>query len=81
MKRIGTLLTAFVLAMSMFGAAACGEGGGCGGPTEEELDSQAQSTTQQVTTTCGAGTRLVGNTCVRNATTPVQTQSATTLGN
>lgn len=79
MKRYGTFLSAFVFAMSLFGAAACsGAGGGCGGATEEELDEQAKSVTQNVTTTCGSGTHLEGNTCVKNAQT--QTQKVTTLG-
>lgn len=86
MKHIGMILSAFVFGMSVFGSAACsGAGGGCGGETEESLEEQTRSSTQKITTTCGGGTHLVGNTCVRN--TPVQTQSQTqtqtqtTLGN
>lgn len=78
MKR---MLSATVFSMALFGATACGSGGsGCGGgETEESLDQQTQSATQQVTTTCGPGTHLEGSTCVRNA--QAQTQRATTLGN
>ncbi|MDX6771122.1 MAG: hypothetical protein SF051_16450 [Elusimicrobiota bacterium] len=78
MKSLSTVVGAFVLAMSVFGAVACSGGGSGCGPTEEELNEQAESSTNQITTTCGPGTRLEGNTCVRN-TQPVQTQ-ATTLG-
>ncbi len=79
MKRYGTLLSAFVFAMSLFGAAACqGGGGGCGGETEESLDEEAKSKTQVLTTTCGGGTHLEGNVCVKNASS--QTQKVTTLG-
>lgn len=80
MKRITTtLIPALIVGASLFGAAACGgSGSGCG-PTEEELDEQAKSKTQQVTTTCGPGTHLEGTVCVRNS--QPATQSATTLGN
>ncbi len=79
MKRFSVLIPAFVLGMSLFGAVACSGGGSGCGPTEEELDEQATSATQRITTTCGPGTRLEGNTCVRNVT-QTQTQSVTTLG-
>lgn len=69
MKRISTLIPALFVGLSLFGAAACSGGGSGCGPTEEELDEQTKSKTQQITTTCGAGTHLEGNTCVRNAQT------------
>jgi hypothetical protein len=78
MKRISASIAIGVLGMSLFGAAACSGAGGSGcGPTEEELDAQATSATQTNRVTCGPGTHLDGNTCVRNT---VQTQSVTTLG-
>lgn len=80
MKRISLIGLGLLLAASCLGAAACGQGGqGCGGPTEQELDEQARSKTQQITTTCGPGTHLEGTVCVRNTQTTGTT--ATTLGN
>jgi hypothetical protein len=82
--RLSILGPAAVLAFSLISVTGCSGGGtGCG-PTEEELDEQARAGTQRVTVTCGPGTRLEGNVCVRNGgtgTTGTTTTQPTTLGN
>lgn len=67
MKRISALVSTFVFGAALFGASACSMGAGSGcGPTEAELDEQATNVTNRTVVTCGPGTHLEGNTCVRN---------------
>lgn len=70
MRATSLLLCAVTFAAAL-GAAACQDAGasGCGGPTEAELDELAKATTNPVTTTCGPGTKLVGNVCEKVTTT------------
>lgn len=85
MKRLALLGPLTVLTLSLAAVTGCGgSGGGSGcGPSEEELDEQARSGTQRVTTTCGPGTRLEGNVCVRTGSSGATStqQQPTTLGN
>lgn len=81
--RLSILGPAAVLAFSLISVTGCtGAGSGCG-PSEEELDEQASAGTQRVTVTCGPGTRLEGNVCVRNGGTGGTggNPQPTTLGN
>jgi hypothetical protein len=80
--KLSILGPAAVLAVSLIAVTGCsGAGSGCG-PSEEELDEQARSGTQRVTVTCGPGTRLEGNVCVRNqGTTGTNNQPTTLTGN
>lgn len=83
MKRFALLGPLTVLTLSLVAVTGCsgGSGSGCG-PSEEELDEQARSGTQRVTTTCGPGTHLEGNVCVRNGGTgSTSAPQPTTLGN
>lgn len=83
MKKLSILGPIAVLAFTLIGVTGCSSGGsqGCGGPSESELDQQAQGATNRPTTTCGPGTHLEGTVCQRNVTTTSSSQQTTSLGN